>query len=171
MWARKFNNCIICGLDTRPHMAKGKCSYCYSSEYQNNPKNIDRVKQQKHNHYEIKVGPSGNKIAREERWFSGHREEVLKRDNYKCLECGETDLLQLIVHHVDGNGRGSENPNNVMSNLATWCRACHAKHHATSNGWSRWYAHCQLCKTTERKHNAKGLCWKCYLNTNSKKTL
>jgi len=164
MWSRKFHQCIACGRSDRPHMAKGKCSYCYSNEYQADPRNHERVQKQKAEHYVRSVGPAGNKIAREERWFGGNREAALQRDGYKCCRCTESDLSKLIVHHKDGNGRGSVSPNNALENLITLCRACHPEEHGESNGWSRNFDCCQLCGTTERKHNAKGLCWKCYLS-------
>jgi len=66
------------------------------------------------------------KLWRENLRFSGQREEVLKRDGYKCIACGSKD--NLIVHHMDGKGRGYK-PNNEIDNLVTLCRACHMKVH------------------------------------------
>lgn len=62
--------------------------------------------------------------------FSGNREEVLKRDSYRCIECGT--CLDLIIHHLDNKGRhlgDSKNAkyNNKLENLVTLCRHCHGK--------------------------------------------
>lgn len=162
-WARDYSKCIVCGREDRPHMAKGKCSYCYSAEYQKDPKNESRVREQKHNHYHKSGGSALSKVKREERWFDSRRSEVLQRDNFKCRNCSEHRLSRLVVHHEDGNGRGSSSPNNDLDNLVTLCRSCHASHHSKSVGWSRSYSQCLSCGTTDRKHNAKGLCWQCYM--------
>jgi len=37
--------------------------------------------------------------------------------------------------------------------------------------WSKYYEHCQTCKTTERKHHAKGFCRNCYKRYFRKKNL
>jgi 5-methylcytosine-specific restriction endonuclease McrA len=66
------------------------------------------------------------KKYREEKWFSGLREEVLERDHHTCTVCGKPGN---IVHHEDGEGRGSENPNNSLDNLFTMCRSCHCIKH------------------------------------------
>ena len=64
--------------------------------------------------------------------FGGKREEVIKRDGEKCVECGITRLnhiekfgKDLNVHHKDGNGINSKNKNNTFSNLETLCLCCH----------------------------------------------
>ncbi len=49
-------------------------------------------------------------------------EEVLKRDNYKCVLC--SDDKNCIVHHIDGNTL-----NNTFKNRITLCRSCHTKIH------------------------------------------
>lgn len=63
--------------------------------------------------------------------FSGYRELVLKRDKYRCVECGSIEGLN--VHHKDESGQ-SDNPNNEPTNLITLCNACHIKAHNVS----RW---------------------------------
>jgi ATP-dependent DNA helicase RecQ len=55
------------------------------------------------------------------------RETILKRDNYRCVECGipcthsEADIHHLLPRSVGG----SDEP----SNLVTLCDGCHAAHH------------------------------------------
>ena len=69
-------------------------------------------------------------------YFDGKREQVIKRDKYRCCHCGMTRLehkrkygKDITVDHIDGNG--SKTPkhkkNNEMSNLQTLCLSCHAK--------------------------------------------
>ena len=70
-----------------------------------------------------------NKYRRERLWFSGKRDEVLKRDNFECQFCRTKE--DLCVHHKDGNGRGSKDPNNSLDNLITLCLSCHRKLHQT----------------------------------------
>ncbi len=66
--------------------------------------------------------------------FGGNRIKALERDNYECQNCSMTQEQNIVlfgrsitVHHIDGNGRGCENPNNDMDNLITLCFRCHPK--------------------------------------------
>jgi hypothetical protein len=61
------------------------------------------------------------------------RREVLKRDGYKCRECGwsfeewnQADPRHLELHHVQHHVKGGEN---VKENLKTVCTICHDKLH------------------------------------------
>jgi 5-methylcytosine-specific restriction endonuclease McrA len=52
------------------------------------------------------------------------RNEVLKRDGWRCQDCGATTNLQ--VHHIRPRSRlGGD----VMDNLITLCASCHGKRH------------------------------------------
>lgn len=168
MWSKDFERCVICGRNDRKHMAKGKCKFCYLFEYRQKPENFFRAKQSKNKWYLNNVTQEQQKIKREQLHFDGKRQEVLERDNFKCQMCGNNALSMLTVHHKDGNGRGSKKVNNDLDNLQTLCRACHAKVHGTIIQWAKNYTQCRRCKTTERRHNAKGLCWKCYRETKGK---
>src|SRR6476646_2510698 len=55
------------------------------------------------------------------------REAVLKRDNYKCVECGTpSGTTESDVHHLlPRSAGGTDEP----SNLVTLCDGCHAAHH------------------------------------------
>ena len=55
------------------------------------------------------------------------RETVLKRDNYKCVECGTPSAAnEADVHHLlPRSAGGTDEP----SNLVTLCDGCHAAHH------------------------------------------
>lgn len=52
------------------------------------------------------------------------KEKVLKRDGYKCVECGST--MYLHIHHIWECQFGGGND---IGNLTTVCEKCHAKHH------------------------------------------
>ena len=54
-------------------------------------------------------------------------EAVLKRDNYKCVECGTpSGATEADVHHLlPRSAGGTDEP----SNLVTLCDGCHAAHH------------------------------------------
>jgi len=61
------------------------------------------------------------------------RREVLRRDGYKCKECGwshdewnPSDPRHLELHHIKHHAKGGEN---VEGNLKTLCTVCHDKVH------------------------------------------
>lgn len=169
-WSSKFEYCVGCLKTTYKYMARGLCSRCYLAEY--NAEHQAAVKEYKRQWYARNGGPALSKIKREERNFAGLREEVLKRDGYKCTICGSTE--KLVVHHKDGKGRGHKSPNNNLDNLTTRCRACHLDDHRLELWaarklnivymWSKRYnlTACKQCGSDERLHRAFGLCWKCY---------
>ena len=62
------------------------------------------------------------KLARQE--YTSIRNQVLKRDGWRCQECGSANNLQ--VHHLKSRSRlGSH----TMTNLITLCAPCHGKRH------------------------------------------
>lgn len=67
------------------------------------------------------------KGKREMERFGRSRSSILYRDNNKCALCHSTE--DLIVHHIDGQGRSTDTPNNNPENLVTLCRSCHMKVH------------------------------------------
>jgi len=160
LWAKDFTSCVGCGTTERKHMAKGLCTRCYSAKYSS--EHLDKVNSQKKKWYRENITPEMQRIKREQINFGGMREEALLRDNYKCSICGECRLSKLTVHHCDGNGRGSMPPNNSIDNLQTLCRACHAALHGKNIGWARDYDCCIVCGKTDKRHNARGYCTRCY---------
>lgn len=158
-WSRKTDCCLRCQTSTVPHMAKGLCSRCYLEVYRADPANTARIAAAKDRWYK-KLTREERLMARDKHHFDGLAVAVLARDEHKCTSCGSTD--QLVVHHIDGAGRGSKQPNNTMANLITLCRACHAALHGTTGRWSRHYMACTRCGTTSKRHNAHGLCIDCY---------
>ena len=106
----------------QPYKDRERQRYLKNTEYIKN-----RTKKYYHENHEKMLLACKN--HRNNVHFSGLRDIVLQRDNYKCDVCGSSS--DLIVHHIDGNGRGSINPNNEMSNLITRCNSCHTILHHT----------------------------------------
>lgn len=166
-WSKTVSACVNCNTTKNRHMAKGLCNYCYLKEHHSRPENIEKIKKQKEKHYLDKQKPLA-KSKRESRYFDGKRQLVLDRDDNKCRKCGD---IGSIIHHIDGNGRGSKSPNNDMNNLITLCRACHIDEHRHElldsrfipgrDGWARNYDCCVLCSKTDSEHNSKGRCARC----------
>ena len=67
------------------------------------------------------------KLGRQE--YDMMRERVLRRDSWRCQECGS--MQNLHVHHMK---RRSQLGGDEMNNLITLCADCHRKCH----GWARW---------------------------------
>jgi len=59
------------------------------------------------------------------------KEQIRKRDNYTCQECGnKSNSKKLNVHHIDYNKKNS-NPNN----LVTLCSRCNSKANFNREDW------------------------------------
>jgi hypothetical protein len=70
--------------------------------------------------------PKGRPI-RLDTWHAIRR-KILGRINGHCEICGKTHP-KLNVHHKDGNGNLSANPNNTPDNLIAVCPSCHMELH------------------------------------------
>lgn len=57
------------------------------------------------------------------RKFDGNHRHAVERDGGMCRLCGHT--ARLCVHHIDGQGDTSPDPNHSLDNLITLCRFCH----------------------------------------------
>ena len=182
MWSRKFESCVRCGGTAYQHVSGGLCNSCYMADYR--AKHGQKIARQKKKWYRANMTFLKAKLQREQQHYSGLRDAALTRDNHRCTQCGGARLL--VVHHKDGNGRGSNAPNNCLSNLVTLCRACHIKAHrfevhAWRQGintrktklrksphkpqpistWARHYDACVECGKTDSRHNGKGRCKRC----------
>lgn len=153
----EYPACVKCGETSRPIFGHGECRKCYMRAYRE--KNREKVRESQRRWYRKVGGKDYMKRKREQTWFDGNREAALLRDNHACVRCGKT--AGLVVHHKDGNGRGSKNPNSELENLETLCRGCHAEEHHRVT-WARGWDRCWVCFRDDRQHNAKGLCVACY---------
>jgi 5-methylcytosine-specific restriction endonuclease McrA len=160
MWAKDYLQCQACGTNSIPCEAKGLCRYCYHKRYAEEHR--QELQKYKRRWYQENITPEMQRIQREERYFSGNRQKVLRRDRYRCIQCGESRIGKLTVHHRDKQGRNVEQSNNRLSNLETLCRSCHAKLHHTTGRWARHFDACISCGKTEKRHNAFGYCTQCY---------
>lgn len=170
-WSKKYESCTNCGKTDTKHMAKGLCARCYSEQYRKNPDHSDRVRGQKLE-WLHKQEETYQKRKREDRNYGGKRDAILERDGYKCTKCAFSE--NLVVHHIDGSGRGCSNPNNEDSNLTTLCKKCHALVHRTMLINSRIlhnvttafrhtrFDSCIECGRSDRIHGGRGLCATCY---------
>ena len=64
--------------------------------------------------------PKAQQIYNDE--FLAIRTDVLKRDNYTCVNCGQTGT-ELHVHHIVARAEGGTND---LTNLVTLCASCHS---------------------------------------------
>jgi len=65
------------------------------------------------------------------------REQIRKRDNYQCQECGyfQGNLSEkLSIHHIDYNKK-----NNDPLNLISLCKSCHSQTNFAREDWIRYF--------------------------------
>jgi 5-methylcytosine-specific restriction endonuclease McrA len=65
------------------------------------------------------------------------KNEIRKRDGYKCQECGCSQVKlgqRLDVHHIDYNKK-----NNVPENLISLCRSCHLQTNFERSDWENYF--------------------------------
>ena len=141
MWSRIYDKCTECNTTDRKHYGGGLCYACYKrKQYAKNPekykkweaeryaKNSKLIRKRTKEYYYAnrKKVLKNLKGYRDKKHFNGLRKTVLNRDKHVCQSCFSPGN---VVHHIDGNGRGSKNPNNNLDNLVTLCRSCHLDIH------------------------------------------
>ena len=65
------------------------------------------------------------------------KEQIRKRDNYTCRECGYTEKqlgYKLSIHHIDYNKK-----NNNLNNLISLCKGCHSKTNFQREDWIKYF--------------------------------
>ena len=84
--------------------------------------------------YPKEVIKQRNQRAKDNFRFGGNRMIALSRDGFMCTECGMTNEehislydRELTTHHIDGNGRNTQEKNNNLDNLTTLCLKCHGR--------------------------------------------
>ncbi len=78
--------------------------------------------------------------------FGGLWEDVMKRDEFKCVRCGMTNEIHkqlfntnLTIDHINGKGRHADKPDNRMENLQVLCLRCHGQKDSLIHGkWSKY---------------------------------
>ena len=118
----KHKTCRQCG--GTPIKGRGLCSRCYGHQLEQ--KHPDRRRMQKYR-------------ANQTRYFGGRFVEIMNAAEWKCERCGLADAeslerwdRHLDIHHQDGNGRLSDQPNHKFGNLEVLCCSCHrTTHHET----------------------------------------
>jgi len=112
--------CLYCG--------KKLSSYAYKCCVKCSPK-----LQSKEKHWNWQGGIT--KLPYPLGWTKTFKEQIRKRDGYKCQICGcsEVECLKtLCVHHIDYN---KDNLNG--DNLISLCRSCHIKTNRNRQAWTK----------------------------------
>jgi 5-methylcytosine-specific restriction endonuclease McrA len=86
--------------------------------------------------------------------FDGKREDVIKRDGYKCVQCGMTRAehrkkydCDITVDHINGGDREEKKLDNSFENLQTLCLVCHGK-----KDWVRRRKDWSMCASVLKKY-------------------
>jgi len=127
--------CKNCGKEYKTHKSRlGKTKYCSRKcLYEQTKKRMIG-----NNHWDnlvcklnwFKNGHKGHSkpfsLKFQSTIYNKWREKILKRDEYKCSNCGSDNLL--VVHHIKAR---KENEDKLMedSNAITLCRSCHMALH------------------------------------------
>ena len=116
--------CLVCNKEIS-YMTSlkgtGKCSSCIMKELYSIPEKCPNWQNGKS--YEIY--PLG--------WNKTFKEQIRRRDEYKCQICGIPEVendRKLHVHHIDYNKKNIS-PNNLIS----LCTSCHVKTNTERNYW------------------------------------
>jgi 5-methylcytosine-specific restriction endonuclease McrA len=70
------------------------------------------------------IGPRKPRVRLPRDVYDRLRKEVLKRDNWRCKNCGR--LENLDVHHKELRSQGGDDSE---FNLITLCNCCHSNEH------------------------------------------
>ncbi len=70
------------------------------------------------------LGPKVPPVRLDPASYEQLRQQILRRDNWKCQFCGTMSNLE--VHHTEFRSRSGEDSE---ENLITLCTACHARVH------------------------------------------
>jgi 5-methylcytosine-specific restriction endonuclease McrA len=105
--------------------------YCCDKCYPIRKRKQSTIRMREYRKKKPEIFKAIHKTAYSRAYFGGIREDILKRDGYKCVSCDNENKSQLRVHHRDEHGRNvvKEQQNNNPDNLITLCASCHAKFH------------------------------------------
>ncbi|MFA5739403.1 MAG: HNH endonuclease signature motif containing protein [Bacteroidales bacterium] len=126
---------------------------------------------------EMRKGKNNPAYGSKYRWKGG---ELLSSSGYKLIYCpghpsykrkhvyehrlvmekhlGRYLRSQEVIHHING-----VKTDNRIENLLLMTHSEHRHKHAVNNSkWSDKFDRCIRCHSSNNKHNAKGLCTRCY---------
>ena len=72
------------------------------------------------------ISPKGERLRLDPISYENLRQQILRRDGWRCQSCGA--MANLEVHHSVFRGQLG---NDSEENLITLCAACHANAHGT----------------------------------------
>lgn len=139
-WSIKYDRCRVCGTTTIKHVSYGLCEKCYiKSDHFKSIQESSRLRngkkwkvQQRAYIKEYNKRPEVQKKFRQKndiKFFNGNREIAIKRDNFRCVDCGMTRennykkfKKDLYVRHINNNSS-----DNCLANLKTLCFKCFQK--------------------------------------------
>ena len=78
------------------------------------------------------IRPKAARLQLDPASYENLRQQVLRRDNWRCQSCGAMSNLE--VHHQEFRSRAGED---TEQNLITLCSACHTDIHRGHRGSGR----------------------------------
>ena len=133
-----MKTCIECNTEFEPHIRNPHQIYCQPTckSKAGNRKAVETGRKKVYGKLYAERHPerknAQDKDYMNRTYFGGLREHALERDDYKCVKCEATK--RLIVHHIDEKPKEVD----VLDNLMTLCRACHAREHHSGADNSRY---------------------------------
>ena len=129
--------CVICGksyvyIDRGTNKGTCRSESCRAKRYYRDNREAQKARYKKEYHHNKKhnyaqLRKANQKAVARKRFGVDSRDEILRRFNNQCANCGSTK--NLVIHHIDNQGRKVQKPNNLSKNLTVLCRGCHVKHH------------------------------------------
>lgn len=124
----KKKRCEYCDAKFQPNKMTPDQPYCSAKcrvtvYRRDNREKINQWKRESNQRNKAHKNAHDSELHNQKR-FGGLKYIVLERDKNKCVDCGEENLKQIIIHHKDFT-----KDNNIMENLETLCRSCHIKKH------------------------------------------
>lgn len=155
---REAGLCIYCAT---PIKGRTSCRKCNDRAYELSKKRGDRKKF--FNKHRERINKE-NLERYYKKKYGGNYHSIIERDCFSCTKCGKSH--HLIVHHIDGNGYYSKNPNNSPENLITLCTSCHGFLHRSIQKFEKHkgkHITCSECNKPKKLWNKKNWCCRsCY---------
>ena len=120
------------------HFARTEYKFCSLSCSSKGVKRTNEWYENLSNSLKKRYRKEGLKESKYRKFTRKLKEEIRKRDDFKCQECGVPELelgRKLDVHHIDYNKK-----NYLSSNLICLCNSCHTKTNFNRKQWSKYYS-------------------------------